>query len=72
MGQNHAIIKKERRCFLMKSKLAEIMMLLSVIAVLISGAVSVWQMNFLLAGTQWILIGIALGIYGIFLKIRSA
>jgi len=56
----------------MKSKLAEIMMLLSVIAVLISGAVSVWQMNFLLAGTQWILIGITLGIYGIFLKIRSA
>ncbi len=56
----------------MKSKLAEITMLLSVIAVLISGVVSFWQITFWLAGTQWILIGIALGIYGIFLKMKNA
>jgi hypothetical protein len=55
----------------MKLKLAEIMMLLSVVAVLISGVVSFWQVSFWLAGTQWILIGIALGIYGIFLKMKN-
>jgi hypothetical protein len=55
----------------MKAKVAEIMMLLSVATVLISAVVSVWQMNFWLAGTQWVLIGIVLGIYGIFLKMRN-
>jgi len=56
----------------MKSKIAEITMLLSVMAVLISAVVSFWQITFWLAGTQWILIGIALGIYGIFLKMKNA
>jgi hypothetical protein len=56
----------------MKLKLAEIAMLLSVVAVLISGVVSFWQITFWLAGTQWILIGIVLGVYGIFLKMRNA
>lgn len=56
----------------MKAKIAEIMMLLSVAAVLMAGVISVWQLDFWLAGTQWILIGIALGIYGIFLKMKNA
>jgi len=55
----------------MKSKLSELMMLLSVAAVLISGIISVWQLNFWLAGTQWILIGIVFGMYGIFLKMKN-
>lgn len=55
----------------MKSKIAEILMMLSVVAVLVSGVISVWQLDFWLAGTQWILIGIVLGIYSIFLKMRN-
>jgi len=56
----------------MKLKTAETLILLSVIAVSIAAVVSVWQLNFWLAGTQWILIGIVLGIYGIFLKMKNA
>lgn len=55
----------------MKSKIAEVLMFFSVVAVLVSGAVSFWQLNFWLAGTQWILIGIVLGMYSIFLKMRE-
>ncbi len=55
----------------MKLKTADIVMLFSVLTVVISGVVSVGQIELWLAGTQWILIGIVLGIYGIFLKMEK-
>lgn len=48
---------------------SKVCMILSVIAVVLSGIVSLGIMEELwLAGTQWILIGIVLGIWGLFLK----
>lgn len=45
----------------------------SVLAVLVSGYVSFFQMDvFNLAGTQWMLIAIVLGIYGLFAGAKKA
>lgn len=53
----------------MKKNLGNILIVLSVAAVVISGYVNVTQNEVLkLAGTQWILIAIVLGIYGIYAK----
>lgn len=46
-------------------------MLLSVISVVLAGWVSFGQTDILgLAGTQWILIAITLGIYSIYVKLK--
>lgn len=41
---------------------------LSVVAVVLSAAVSLFGMSLWLAGTQWMLIAIVLGIWALFLK----
>jgi len=54
-----------------KSK-ADILILASVIAAIIAAIVSIGQVDILkLAGTQLILISIALGIYGVYLQLRG-
>ncbi len=53
----------------MMNKLADTLIILSAIAVILSGLVSLFQLNLYLAGTQWILVAIALGIYGLFVKL---
>lgn len=56
---------------MMKSK-SDILIALSVVAAVVSGVVSVFQTDVLsLAGTQWILIAIVLGIYGLYVKLRA-
>lgn len=52
-------------------KLADALIILSAVAVVFSGLVSLFKLNLYLAGTQWILVAIALGIYGLFVKIKS-
>lgn len=53
----------------MKKNLPDIAMALSLLAVIISGYVNISQNNlFKLAGTQWILIGIVLAVYALYLK----
>lgn len=48
----------------MKSK-SHVLMILSVIAVIIAGVDTIFKMDVLnLAGTQWILIGIVLAVWG--------
>ena len=52
-------------------KLSDILIFLSVLTAVIAGYVSLSQVNvFKLAGTQWMLIAIILGIYGLYSKIR--
>ncbi|HOF42416.1 MAG TPA: hypothetical protein PLF30_03410 [Candidatus Moranbacteria bacterium] len=41
---------------------------LSVVAVVLSAAVSLFELELWLAGTQWMLIAIILGIWALFLK----
>jgi hypothetical protein len=54
----------------MKTK-ADVLMLLSLIAVILAGWVSISGGDIIgLAGTQWILIAIVLGIYGIYAKLK--
>ena len=55
----------------MKTK-ADLLMLLSVIAVILAGWVFLFAKAGILglAGTQWILIAIILGIYGIYAKLK--
>ncbi|MFA6160086.1 MAG: hypothetical protein WC678_03305 [Parcubacteria group bacterium] len=54
-----------------KYKYEDILVGLSVLAVLISGYDSLYQTNVLnLAGTQWILIALVLAVYGIYVKMR--
>jgi len=56
----------------MEQKMSDTLIALSVIAVAISAYVNISQKELLnLAGTQWILIGIALGIYGLYVKNRK-
>lgn len=55
----------------MKKNTHDILLGLSVLAVIISGYDSLYQTNvFGLAGTQWMLIAIILAIYGIYSKMR--
>lgn len=44
---------------------------LSAVAVVLSGLVSLFNMQLWLAGTQWMLIAIVLGIYGLYMKNRD-
>lgn len=53
-------------------KYSDMLMWVSVLAVVISGYVSLSQKElFGLAGTQWMLIAIVLGIYGIYAKMKK-
>jgi hypothetical protein len=55
-------------------KVADILAVLSVVAVLAAAYVNVADLKeglFKLAGTQWILIGIVLGIYALYLRTRD-
>lgn len=55
----------------MGKKQGGFLIILSVIAVVISGYVSISQNSVLnLAGTQWMMIAIVLGIYGIYLNTK--
>lgn len=54
-----------------QKKMSDGLVWLSVAAAVVAGYVSVTQSDvFALAGTQWILIAIVLGIYGIYVKMR--
>ncbi len=60
--------KLEREVILMKSK-ANILMGLSVLAVILAATDFIFKMDVMtLAGTQWILIAIVFGIYALFAK----
>jgi uncharacterized membrane protein YuzA (DUF378 family) len=50
-------------------KIADGLIILSVIAAVVSGLVSLFRFNLYLAGTQWMLVAIAFGIYGLFIKL---
>jgi hypothetical protein len=55
----------------MMKKYSEILMGLSVVALLVSGYDSLFGTNvFGLAGTQWMLIALLLAVYGIYAKLR--
>jgi len=51
-----------------KKILSNIAMALSVIAVVMAAIVNITQTTIWIAGTQWILIGIALAVYAIYLN----
>jgi len=54
-----------------KYKYEDILMGLSVLAVLVSGYDSLYKTDVLgLAGTQWMLIALVLAVYGIYVKMR--
>ena len=54
-----------------KYKYEDILMGLSVLAVLVSGYDSLYKTDVLgLAGTQWMLIALVLAVYGIYIKMR--
>ena len=56
----------------MKSKIDNYLIILSVAAVVVAAYVSFFKNDvFGLAGTQWILIAIVLGIYGMYAKMRA-
>ena len=50
-------------------KLADILILFSVVAAIVSGLVSLFKLELYLAGTQWMLVAIAFGIYGLFIRL---
>lgn len=53
----------------MQNKMAsKIAFILSIIAVVASGLVSLMSANLWFAGTQWMLIGIVLAVWALFLK----
>lgn len=54
----------------MKTK-SDMLVILSVIAVVIAAIVSVGGVDLWLAGTQWILVGIVLGVYALYAKDRG-
>lgn len=57
----------------MMKKHSDILMGLSVLAVLVSGYDSLYKTDvFGLAGTQWMLIALILAVYGIYVKMRVA
>lgn len=51
-----------------KKTLANIAIILSVVAVVVAAIVNITQTTIWVAGTQWILIGIILAIYAIYLN----
>lgn len=48
--------------------LSQTMFSLSVVAVLVSAAVSVFAMNLWLAGTQWMIVAVVLAVWAVYLK----
>ncbi|HLN18809.1 MAG TPA: hypothetical protein VK255_01400 [Patescibacteria group bacterium] len=57
----------------MNKKIADILIGLSVIAAIIAGYVFFFKQDVIaIAGTQWILVAIALGIYGLYARERTA
>lgn len=57
----------------MNKKISDVLIWLSVVTVVVSGYVSLSGTDvFGLAGTQWMLIGIVLGIYGLYTKKPAA
>jgi hypothetical protein len=56
----------------MVKKASDIMIILSALAAVLSGYVSLSRVDVMnLAGTQWMLIAIVLGIYGLYAKMRG-
>ena len=55
----------------MKNK-SDILVILSVLAVILSALVSVGKMELYLAGTQWMLVAIVLGVYALYFKAKEA
>lgn len=56
----------------MNKNLPDVLIVLSVLAAVVAGYVSVARTDVLaLAGTQWMLIAIVLGIYGLYAKMRA-
>jgi hypothetical protein len=56
----------------MTKKASDILIILSVLTTAISGYVSLARVDVMnLAGTQWMLIAIVLGIYGLYAKMRG-
>ena len=51
------------------TKLADTLIVFSVIASIVSGLGSLFKLEMYLAGTQWMLVAIALGIYGLFIRL---
>lgn len=52
--------------------MSDVLIIISIIAAVIAGFVSLTQNNlFNLAGTQWMLIAIVLGIYAMYSKMKS-
>jgi hypothetical protein len=67
-----AKIKLEMRWNMNNKKTSDIIIIISVITAIISGYVSMTQTDiFRLAGTQWMLIAIILGIYGLYMKLKQ-
>lgn len=57
----------------MNKKIADLLIVLSVVATAVSAYVSTTQNDFMnLAGTQWMLVAIVLGIYGLYAKQKFA
>jgi hypothetical protein len=52
-----------------KNGLSKLMFILSVVFLVVAAAVSVFDLNWWLAGTQWILISIVFGIYATYLNL---
>jgi hypothetical protein len=55
----------------MKTKAYDFLIILSALAVIFAALVSILHMEFWLAGTQWMLVGIILATYAIFVKIKT-
>ena len=55
----------------MQAKAYDFLIILSALAVIISALVSVLKLEFWLAGTQWMLVGIVLAIYALFVKTKT-
>jgi hypothetical protein len=51
-----------------KKGLSKLMFMLSVVALILAGIVSITQYTLWLAGTQWILISILLAVYGTYMN----
>ena len=54
-------------------KASDVLVIISVLAAIVAGYVSLSQNDvFGLAGTQWMLVAIIFGIYGMYVKMRTA
>ena len=65
------LVLKKKGGVNMAKKYSDILMGLSVLAVLISGYDSLYKTDvFGLAGTQWMLVALILAVYGVYVKLR--